>query len=145
MVIRADSLDSTIASERASLLPGFPLKLRGERSIHTPEQKLRARLEQAVDRLLEALDRLDAPAEDLEDVDREEDAGDLPEHDEAELEQSLGAYDRLINQEHSWTPMGSWHAGQDHEVDPGRPLARSAREPVVSNVIPVGTATGGSR
>lgn len=69
---------------------------------------LKREAELEIDRLLDFLDRLDAPNEDLEPV--------------GDDEPSLGSFDRLLNQEHSWKQRsgsnGSWcEPGYDRELD----------------------------
>ena len=59
----------------------------------------RRRIEDAVERMIEVLDTIEAPNEDLEEEEPEEDD---PLEDDGTEEPSLGSFDRLMNQEHGW-------------------------------------------
>jgi hypothetical protein len=67
------------------------------------QDALRARMERAIERLIAALDAMDAEAEDLED---EHEDG-----DNSDLEPSLGAPEPTFSV-HEWTPGGVQYYGQ---------------------------------
>lgn len=124
----------------------------------SPEAKLRARIERAVDRLLLALDALDAVAEDLEEAgdaepslaardvgdmgtqeawdagdrrDHEDDAGDNPESDDAEL--GIADKDALDLERDGEPALGSF----DRLIDQGHSWrTRDGFEPADSEVDP---------
>ena len=71
---------------------------------------LRRRMELAVEQLIDALNAIDAPNEDLEEVDE-----DGPGED---LEPSLGSFDRIMNQADAWRQRNGWYAFEpDQEQD----------------------------
>ena len=106
-----------------------PTKNRPSRTRRPIDAKLRARIEQAVEKMIAALDVMDAPAEDLEATGDEEPAGD-------EDEPSLGAANlHELRSQENWAgpPQHSGqldcedeHDGSEPDED-GEPVARQLR------------------